>query len=47
MSHKRRWQRMELHYVGNVSDVLKGGTGKLSPSPGDPGDSRKPSGGGF
>jgi hypothetical protein len=46
MTEKQSWQPMELQYIGNVGDVLKGGGGKLSPSPADPGDSRKPSGGG-
>jgi hypothetical protein len=41
---KRSWEPMELRYVGNVSDVLKAGGGKLSPTAGDSGDSRKPSG---
>jgi hypothetical protein len=45
MGNKQIWRPMQLRYVGNVSDVLKGGGGKLSPNPGDPGDARKPSGG--
>jgi hypothetical protein len=47
MSEKRSWTPMELRYVGNVSEILKGGTGKLSPTAGDSGDARKPPGGGF
>ena len=43
---KRTWTQPTLKYVGNVGEVLQGGGGKLTPSPGDPGESRKPSGGG-
>jgi hypothetical protein len=43
---KRSWTRPTLKYVGNVGDVLQGGGGKLTPSPADPGEVRKPSGGG-
>jgi hypothetical protein len=35
---------MELSSVGHVSHVVKGGGGKLSPSPADPGETRKPKG---
>lgn len=41
---KRAWTRPALKYVGHVGDVLQGGSGKLTPSPSDPGESRKPSG---
>jgi hypothetical protein len=42
---KRAWTRPTLKYVGDVGDVLQGGGGKLTPSPADPGESRKPKGG--
>jgi hypothetical protein len=35
---------MTLTYVGEVGEVLRGGGGKLSPTPGDPGDNFKPPG---
>jgi hypothetical protein len=41
---KRAWTRPTLKYVGQVGDVLQGGGGKLTPSPADPGEVRKPSG---
>ena len=40
----RAWERPTVTAVGTVGDVLKGGGGKNSPSPADPGESRKPSG---
>ncbi len=40
----RAWERPTVAAVGTVGDVLKGGGGKDSPSPPDPGDSRKPKG---
>jgi hypothetical protein len=43
---RNRWERPAIQKVGTVADVLKGGEGKLSASAGDPGDQRKPSGGG-
>ncbi len=43
---KRAWQRPALTYVGNVGAVLQGGGGKLTPSPNDPGEVRKPKGNG-
>ena len=43
---RSKWTRPTLTYVGHVGDVLKGGGGKLSTSPADPGESRKPPGGG-
>jgi hypothetical protein len=41
---KRRWERPVLTYVGNVGQVLQAGGGKLTPSPNDPGEIRKPKG---
>lgn len=40
----RSWEPMTLTYVGEVGEVLRGGGGKLSPTPGDPGDNFKPPG---
>ena len=40
----RAWERPTVTAVGTVGDVLKGGGGKNSPSPADPGESRKPKG---
>jgi hypothetical protein len=39
---RRPWERPTLKSVGTVGDVLKGGTGKDSVSPADPGEARKP-----
>ena len=42
-SHNRQtWERPVLTYVGNVGEVLQAGGGKLTPSPSDPGEVRKP-----
>ena len=41
---KQRWEPMRLSSVGHVSQVVKGGGGKTSPSPADPGEIRKPKG---
>ena len=43
---KRTWTRPTVKYVGDIGDVLQGGGGKLTPSPADPGEVRKPSGAG-
>jgi len=43
---KRPWAAPTLKHVGHVGDVLQGGGGKLSPSSNDPGEPRKPPGGG-
>ncbi len=43
-STKQSWEPMKLTYLGHVGEVLQGGGGKLTPSPGDPGEARKPSG---
>ena len=37
------WEPPRLKVVGAVGDVLRGGGGKDSPSPADPGEVRKPS----
>ena len=38
---KRSWKKMELSYLGNASELIQGGQGKLSPAGADPGDVRK------
>jgi hypothetical protein len=43
---KQPWRRPSLTYVGHVGDVLQSGGGKLTPSPADPGEVRKPKGAG-
>jgi hypothetical protein len=43
---KRPWTRPTMKYVGHVGEVLQSGGGKLTPSPADPGEVRKPPGGG-
>jgi hypothetical protein len=41
---RRPWERPEVKAVGSVSDVLRGGGGKLSVSAADTGDVNKPKG---
>jgi len=41
---KKPWQRMKLTYTGEAKDVVQGGGGKISTSPADPGEARKPTG---
>ncbi len=36
-----KWEKPEMRYVGQVSEVLQGGEGKLSSSPSDPGEPQK------
>jgi hypothetical protein len=43
---KQPWTTPQLKHVGHVGNVLQGGAGKLTLQGGDPGDQRKPSGGG-
>ena len=43
---KRRWEAMTLTELGDIRSVIQGGGGKLSVMGGDPGENRKPSGGG-
>ena len=38
---RRSWQRPTLKAAGTVSDVLQGGTGKVTVVVGDPGESQK------
>lgn len=41
---KLPWEKMELCYRGNVSEMIQIGGGKLSLCAGDPGEPRKPRG---
>jgi hypothetical protein len=41
---RRPWVVPALKVIGTIADVLQGGGGKISPTGGDPGDLRKPSG---
>jgi len=41
---RKDWQPMKVTHVGEAKDVVRGGGGKTSPSPNDPGDVRKPPG---
>jgi hypothetical protein len=43
---KRRWEAMKLTDLGDVRSVIQGGGGKLTIVGGDPGENRKPPGGG-
>jgi hypothetical protein len=36
----REWQEPRLTFVGHLAEIVQGGGGKLSPSPGDPGENR-------
>ncbi|HLN98943.1 MAG TPA: hypothetical protein VK208_10825 [Pyrinomonadaceae bacterium] len=44
VTSKKAWQSMKLTHTGEAKDVVRGGGGKTSPSPNDPGDVRKPPG---
>lgn len=40
--HRRQpWQPMTLHYVGNVTELVLGGEGKISTNGGDSGEPTK------
>ncbi len=39
---ERKWEPMRLTLLGKVGDVVRGGGGKLSTRPADPGEPRKP-----
>ena len=41
---RRPWETPGLKTVGTISEVLRTGGGKVSPSPNDPGEIRKPPG---
>lgn len=38
---KETWEPPRLTYLGHINEIVQGGGGKLSPTAGDPGDSRK------
>ena len=38
---QKTWEEPKVVYVGQVSEVLQGGGGKLSNSPSDPGEPNK------
>jgi len=37
-----RWEPMSIRCLGRITDIVRGGGGKLSVIGGDPGDVRKP-----
>jgi hypothetical protein len=39
---ERKWEPMRLTLLGKVGDVVRGGVGKTSTMPADPGEMRKP-----
>jgi hypothetical protein len=41
---RRQWESPAVKTVGTISEVLRTGGGKVSPSPADPGEVRKPPG---
>jgi len=41
---RRAWEPPAVKTVGTISEVLRTGGGKVSPSPADPGEVRKPPG---
>lgn len=43
---RKPWSPMNLTYLGQITEVVQGGGGKCTTVGGDPGDARKPSGGG-
>jgi hypothetical protein len=43
---KLRWEPVRLNYVGHISEIIRGGGGKLTIAGGDPGEGKKPSGSG-
>ena len=38
---KKPWESPKLSYIGDVEEVVQGGTGKLTTTPSDPGESKK------
>ena len=42
MSTQKPWEAPTVKVVGTVGDILKGGGGKQSMQPADPGEIRKP-----
>ncbi len=43
---KKKWVSMRLKYIDKIKNIILGGGGKLSLVGGDPGENRKPMGGG-
>jgi len=43
--NKKPWETMKLSYQGQVAEIIQQGGGKLSAVGGDPGESRKQTGG--
>lgn len=41
VAKKGEWKSFKLTFLGNLSDIVLQGVGKLSPSPTDPGEPRK------
>lgn len=39
-TREREWQEPRLTFVGHLAEIVQGGGGKLSPSPGDVGENR-------
>jgi hypothetical protein len=40
------WKKPQLNQVGDLAEVIRSGGGKLTLAGGDPGENRKPRGGG-
>ncbi len=40
---RKAWEPMTLTYVGDATEVVRGGGGKLTATSADPGEPRKPS----
>ena len=38
---KKPWEAPKLSYIGDVEEVVQGGTGKLTTTPSDPGEAKK------
>ncbi len=45
-TRRQAWQPMEVRELGELSEVIRTGGGKLSSAGGDPGENRKQMGGG-
>jgi len=45
-AEKKSWRTPMLCEVGRLAQIVRRGGGKLTPSPNDPGEPRKPKGGG-
>jgi hypothetical protein len=38
---RKRWRSPKLTFLGHVGGIVQGGSGKLTTTPADPGESRK------